>query len=323
MSANPASCDLLVLGDLVADLMLPIASLPLRADQHGWADGLFLELGGACTTIVAARRLALDTLALSVIGGDQYGEEILSRLAAEGVEVAHVEVLRDRQTVLCVVITDRSGRHVFLGIKDDGPPVSPPERWQEIVPRARALFTNGYTFRELMEPAGLLALLDIARAARRPVYFDPGPSVGVLAPALLDEILARTDVLLLTLEEAQHLAPESTPATAAAALHRRGPPVVVVKQGAEGCFLSERGDGAQIPALKVEVVDTVGAGDAFAAALIAGRLRGGSWQEAAALANGMGAAATTVQGAGGRLPPLSWLTDRLVPGPLAPLLPPP
>jgi sugar/nucleoside kinase (ribokinase family) len=52
----------------------------------------------------------------------------------------------------------------------------------------------------------------------------------------------------------------------------------------------------------VPVVDTVGAGDSFAAAFIAGWLRGGSLDDCAILANAMGGLATTQRGAGTRIP---------------------
>jgi sugar/nucleoside kinase (ribokinase family) len=56
------------------------------------------------------------------------------------------------------------------------------------------------------------------------------------------------------------------------------------------------------PGFDVEVVDTVGAGDSFVAAFIAGYLRQGSWRECAALANAMGAAVVATQGAGRCVP---------------------
>ena len=49
--------DLIVIGDLGDDIIMPVNKLPLRPDEHDWADGLFTELGGSCTTLVAARRV--------------------------------------------------------------------------------------------------------------------------------------------------------------------------------------------------------------------------------------------------------------------------
>jgi sugar/nucleoside kinase (ribokinase family) len=96
-----------------------------------------------------------------------------------------------------------------------------------------------------------------------------------------------------------------------------GPATVVVKQGAAGCTVATAEGAFQSPGFPVEVVDTVGAGDSFAAAFIAGRLRGGSLAEAARLANAMGALATTQRGAGTRIPPREALLAMLAGSPEA------
>ena len=126
-------------------------------------------------------------------------------LADEGVDVTFVETLKGRQTVLCVVVTDKAGQHVFLGIKDDKPPEHCPPSWKEIVPQARSLFTNGYTLRDLLNPHDVLDLLEIARKQKIPIFFDPGPSIEYFGDDILTQVLKLTDILLLTIEEAKYL----------------------------------------------------------------------------------------------------------------------
>lgn len=293
--------DLIVIGDLVADIIMPVTKLPLRPNEHGWADGLFIELGGACTTLVAARRFDLSIATLAMLGDDSYGQQVTQMLADEGVDVTFVETLEGRQTVLCVVVTDKAGQHVFLGIKDGKPPEHCPPPWKEIVPQARSLFTNGYTLRDLLNPHDVLDLLEIARKQKIPIFFDPGPSIENLGDDILTQVLKLTDILLLTIEEAEYLVNDKG-AKAATALRTFGPPVVVLKAGAEGCYVAAEELDIHHPGFDVEVVDTVGAGDAFVAAFIAGYLRGGDWRECAALANAMGAAVVATQGAGRCVP---------------------
>ena len=57
--------DLVVLGDLVADLIVPIERLPLMPNRHGWAEGIFVEPGGAGNVLVAASRLNLSVVVLA------------------------------------------------------------------------------------------------------------------------------------------------------------------------------------------------------------------------------------------------------------------
>ena len=293
--------DLVIIGDLVADIILPVNQLPLRPNNHDWADGLFTELGGACTTLVAAKRVNLSIAALAMLGDDSYGQQVIQMLVDEGVDVTHVVAKKDRQTVLCVVVTDKAGQHVFLGIKDDKPPERCPADWKEVIHQTRTLFTNGYTLRDLLHPDDVLELIHLGRQQEIPVFFDPGPSIAFLDDETLGNVLRATDVLLLTTEEAHHLV-NGSGAEAAAALRAFGPPVVVLKAGAEGCYVATGDETIHHPGFDVEVVDTVGAGDSFVAAFIAGYLRQGSWRECAALANAMGAAVVATQGAGRCVP---------------------
>ena len=294
--------DLVVLGDLVADLIVPIERLPLHPNQHGWAGGLFVEPGGAGNVLIAARRLNLATATVGTVGEDEYGAQMLAMLAGAGVDVSHVLICPGRETVRCVVLTDRAGQHVYLGIKDGLGLWPYAAGWPDVIRHARALFADGYTVRDVLTPADTLAALRTAQQAGVPVFFDPGPSVEFIPADLLAQVLAATDVLLLTDEEAAFLCGPATHADMARSLLGRGPGTVVLKRGVAGCLVATAEGLVEHPGFAVDVLDTVGAGDAFAAAFIAGWLRGGSLRDCAALANAMGALATTRRGAGTRIP---------------------
>jgi sugar/nucleoside kinase (ribokinase family) len=310
--------DLIVLGDLVADLIIPIERLPIFPLQHGWAEGIFVEPGGAGNVLVAARRLNLATVTLGAIGPDRYGSEMLAMLADQGVIVEHVAICDERATVVCIVLADQQGQHVYLGIKDGLGRWPFPAAWHAIIRQARALFIDGYTVRDVLRPDDLLAAFDTARNAGIPVFFDPGPSVAFIPPDLCARALAATDVLLLTDEEAALLCGERG-ASAAQALLARGPTTVVLKHGAAGCSVATAQRTIASAGFNVPVVDTVGAGDSFAAAFIAGWLRGGSLDDCAILANAMGGLTTTRRGAGTRIPAREQLLALLAdaPGALA------
>ncbi len=314
--------DLAVIGDIVADIVLPVEQLPLQANNHGWAGGLFVELGGACTTLVAARRMGLSAAALATIGDDEYGRQVEQMLADEGVDTRFLHLDPARKTILCVVVTDKQGQHVFLGIKDHSPTVSLREEWRQAVRAARGFFTTGYTLRDILTPEAGVEAMEIAQEAGVPVFFDPGPSLPYLAPETVAEALRRCDVLLLTRDEAALLVEGDTLAEIMSGLHERGPSVVVLKDGAEGCYVSASGELIHQPGFPVRVVDTVGAGDAFAAAFIAAHLRGGSWAECATVANAMGAAVASQQGAGRNVPGIETVRALLGAHPAARLLQP-
>ncbi|HMO58755.1 MAG TPA: carbohydrate kinase family protein [Roseiflexaceae bacterium] len=294
--------DLVVLGDLVADLIVPIERLPLLPNQHGWAEGIFVEPGGAGNVLVAARRLDLATAAVGGIGSDRYGHEMCDMLQDVGVDTSHVQVCAERQTVVCMVIADTAGQHVYLGIKDQLGRWPYEPAWDTVISSARALFTDGYTLRDVLDPDVMIAALSKARAAGVPVFFDPGPSIMFVAPEVMQRAIALADVLLLTDEEAAYLCTATDRAAVAHALLAYGPGMVVLKHGADGCSVADADGVIHCPGFPITVVDTVGAGDSFAAALIAGLLRGATPAVAATLANAMGALVATRRGAGTRIP---------------------
>lgn len=300
--------DLVVLGDLVADLIVPIERLPLEPNNHGWAEGIFVEPGGAGNVLVAATRVNLATAALGHIGTDYYGTTMREMLEAEGVDMRHAAGLADRATVLCIVLADRLRQHVYLGVKDDKGLWPFADAWHEVIREAGALYTDGYTLRDVLAPEAMLGAMATARKASVPVFFDPGPSVEFVPRATLDRAIAAADVVLIAEPEAEYLFPDAGREGAASALLALGPRLIVLKLGADGCLLATANDVLHVPGFAVPVIDTVGAGDSFAAALVAGWLRGGSFRDSATLANAMGALVATQRGAGTRIPP----RDRLL-----------
>ncbi len=116
--------------------------------------------------------------------------------------------------------------------------------------------------------------------------------------------LPRIDVLTPNESEAEvltglHL---DDPAAAADALRAQGVKAVVMTLGGKGCLVVDDEGRTAIPARKVEVVDTVGAGDAFSAALAVALSEGRPLREAAAWAVAAAAIAVTKPGAQGALP---------------------
>jgi 2-dehydro-3-deoxygluconokinase len=309
--------DLVVLGDLVADLIVPVERLPLLPNNHGWAEGIFLEPGGAGNVLVAARRLNLDVAALGQLGADRYGAETLAMLEPEGVDLRHVAVYPDRSTVLCIVLADRLNQHVYLGIKDDLGLWPFPEEWHVVIRQSRALYTDGYTLRDLLALDDVLGAFATARAAGVPIFFDPGPSIEFIAGEQSVRALAAIDVLLLSEPEAKVLSPLSDRVELARTLLALGPSVVVLKLGSEGCLVATSKEVQQVAGFSVPVVDTVGAGDSFAPAFIAGWLRGGTLRDSAVLGNAMGALAVTRRGAGTRIPSRENLLELLADHPAA------
>jgi ribokinase len=295
------SFDLITVGDLTADLIMPIPELPARANQHQTSRGFWLELGGSGNVLVAAARLGLRTKAVGAVGDDLYGVHISQWLRENGTDVSDVTVITGTSTPICLTLVDDQGEHVFLGIEGSAPGLPSPEGWQGCLSGTRALYLNGYAW----SPGAAAELLRSLRRSRRAgaaVFLDPGPRVSAIDPRWLNEALAETTCLQLTVQEAAALVGAASPSEAAHELLLRGPELVAMKMGQDGSLIATAAEQVLTPAFGVPVRDTTGAGDAFIAACVFGYMRGYTLQQMGWLANAYGAAACTVLGAGRSLP---------------------
>lgn len=294
--------DLLTLGDLVADLVMPIQSLPVRAGEHQIAAGLFLEPGGMANTLITAQRIGLRTAALGSLGDDAYGQEIRAALAGEGVDVDGVVAAHGATTSSCVTLVDDTGAHVFLAVRGNAQQAPLADDWAARTRLARVFFFNGYLllYPALVEHAR--QVLEVCAGAGIPFFFDPGPMIARLPRAVLDDVIRRAYAVMLTTGEAQELLGTADPVEAGRQLRARGAQLVAVKRGADGCYLAYGEDAVWAPGFAVAVKDQAGAGDAFDAAIVREHLRGASPAQMARYANAAGAATVAKMGTGRQMP---------------------
>jgi 2-dehydro-3-deoxygluconokinase len=150
----------------------------------------------------------------------------------------------------------------------------------------------------LTEPqrSAVLRAVELAENHALTISLDPG-----LTPATLDDLrtlLARIDILLPTLAEAQAITGLTAADDCALALLSRGVQTVALKLGKDGCLVSSKDGRFRIPAFPIEARDSTGAGDSFDAGFLMAHLKGLDSHACAVLANAMGALAAAQVGAG-------------------------
>jgi sugar/nucleoside kinase (ribokinase family) len=293
---------LVTIGDLVLDIIMPV-TFPVVGGVHQQVTDRRIEPGGAANTIITALRLGLDVSLAGAVGSDIYGEQILAPLRAAGANLDQVVVVPGAST-LVVTLTDRaSGEHVFIGHYGESEEMPYPDGLDDLIQRADAVFLSGYTLVEQRIVAMALRALDQAVATNTPITMDVGPLLEMADQAHIRYVLQHTHVLFLTDDEARLITQDRTGRDAYAGLLALGPEMVVIKRGPQGCLIVSADHWLEVPAFAVDqVVDTVGAGDAFDAAFIAGMLHGLSLRECALLANATGAASTRKVGSGTNAP---------------------
>ena len=289
-------------GDLVLDVILPVR-LPVLPGQHQDPGMRRMEPGGAGNVMIAARRMGLEVAAAGTVGADAFGAHILEALRAEGIDTTQVVTMPASTTTLVIVLTDQeSGEHTFIGDYGQGPAVPYPPGLDALIAASAALFVQGYTLAERRIVPLALRAIERAAASGVPLYLDVGPFMAFVVPAHVPWVVERAALVLMTEDEVPLVSGGLAGRAAYERLLAAGPQMLVIKQGAAGCAVITPGSEQRVPGFTVPVVDTVGAGDCFDAAFMAGHLSGLSPWACGRLANAMGAAAVQRMGAGRNAP---------------------
>ncbi len=293
---------LVAVGDLVVDILLE-ARLPVLPARHQTARSLRFEAGGACTTILAARQLGMTVAALGAVGSDLPGEFLLKILREADVNVSALQSQDGTSTTVLALADSRSGEHVFLGRYGRGPAISMDQRSRELLAQADAVFMPGYSLLDERLDKLVSGVLRELKTCEARFYFDVGPFLGEADTQRLASVLHATDTLLLTEEEIPFAAAGEGGLEACRRLLDEFPQLtIVVKRAEQGCHILSPQLDARCPGFPADVIDTIGAGDAFAAAYIWAELRGYSPLECGTIGNAMGAASVARQGAGRNVP---------------------
>ena len=294
---------LVTVGDLVVDLLLDVR-LPIAADEHQMSPTLLLEPGGACSTILAARNLSLNVAALGTVGDDFQGRVLLDIMRDAGVDTSALLVPPGSTTTTVIALADqRRGGHVFLGNYGQGPEIALTDASRDQLTWADAIFIPGYSLVEQRLRPLIDGVLDFVVDSPTPLYVDVGPFMGQLEREQVERVLRLTDVLLLTEDEVPFVCGGEAGIEACRRLLDRYPSLLVVLKLAElGCRIMAPEIDSRCRGFSVAVADTIGAGDAYAAAFIWAQLQGYALEECGTIANAMGAASVTKAGAGRQAP---------------------
>lgn len=290
-------------GDLVVDLVLEV-KLPAQIDYHQMSPSLMLEPGGACNTILSARRMGLDVSVLGTIGADFQGQMIRNILDEEGVDTSALLIPSGSTTTTVVALTDiTQNGHVFLGHYGEGKTISMTPKAKATLAQADAVFIPGYTMVERRLQPLIEETLATIESHQLQFYFDVGPFLKELPDSQIQNILKLADVLLLTEEEIPFVTQGAKGVDACNHLIDNYPRLLIVlKLGASGCHIMNREVSVTCQGYEVDAIDAVGAGDSFAGAFMWAHLNDLSLYDCGKIANAMGAASVQKAGGGRNVP---------------------
>jgi sugar/nucleoside kinase (ribokinase family) len=200
---------------------------------------------------------------------------LLRSFTEAGVDTHSVSVVQGERSATCFIPIDGQGNRMIFALGgasliEDVQGLNP-----AFIANARTLYI-GDAFISVA-----CAAARAARTAHATVFFSPGGILSSLGLKALSAIFALTDVLLVSRTDAAALVGDLPPEQAVDLISRNGPGIVIETLGEEGAALLSGGVFTCIPACRPPaLIDTTGAGDAFAAGVVAGFLEGHCWEEA-------------------------------------------
>jgi sugar/nucleoside kinase (ribokinase family) len=261
--------DVLGLGVAAVDDLLYVDVYP-TADEKAPVRRRARQCGGlTATALVAAARLGSLCMYAGVLGDDDLSSFVITRLAAEGIDLSHLVRQAGARPIHSTVIVEigRATRTLFFDT--DGVAGAPDAAFvDEVVRASRVLFVDPFGL------PGMVRAATTAREAGIPVVAD---FEGDVVPPGLPALQALVNHLILSRDFAELLTGEDGPARAAEALWSDGCEVAIVTCGAGGCWYVTRPSqrhAAHVPAYRVDVVDTTGCGDVFHGAYASALARG-------------------------------------------------
>ncbi|MFL6136777.1 MAG: carbohydrate kinase family protein [Frankiaceae bacterium] len=232
--------------------------------------------GGPASTAVALARLGTPVQLLARLSGDDFGTMLRAHLAGNGVGL-DLAARASEPTALAVAGVDEHGaaRYAFYLDGTADRQWSAGELPATLPPGTRAIHAGSLSLALAPGADRLHELLTRSRPAAT-VMLDPNVRPAVLDGLDIGRWLPLADLVKASDDDLALLHPGRDPLDAARSWIGAGPAVVVVTRGREGAVAVTGERTVEVPAPAVEVVDTVGAGDAFGAALLHALDRGGA-----------------------------------------------
>lgn len=229
--------------------------------------------GSPANVAVGLGRLDVPVALLSRLSPDALGRQLRAHVESARVDTTSA-IVADEPTTLAVVTLDEQGKAEYAfyvdGAADGGWRT---EDLPAALPAGAALHVSGSLALAVPSMGATVEALLVRERGSRLLALDPNvrPRLARDEAALrerLDGWLGLVDVVKVSEDDLDWIAPGLSPAAAAEQWLARGPALVVVTRGGDGVHAHGPSGPVDLPGIPVEVVDTVGAGDAFMAGLL-------------------------------------------------------
>jgi len=278
-----SSIDVVTVGHALVDIRILVEAFPgidleSKVLEQSWGSG-----GSAVNVAIGVRRLGLKSSILAKIGFDSFGRIIVDDLLKEGVDISGLRISLG-QTGFTIVAINKKGEITMYGYKGAAETLEPSDLSEYAISRAKWIHIASLRLDTTIEA------LRIAEKYGLKSSWDPGRVLASQGLERLKPVISRVNVVSLSHKEASLLTGIEDYKEAAKEIALTGPEIVIVKRGEKGVYVHSEELQEEIPAYKVDnVIDTTGAGDAFASGFITGFLRGYSLRKSLQYGNAVAA----------------------------------
>ena len=278
------SIDVVTVGHVLVDLRFLVDRFPGPDEEARILDEKRGVGGSAANVAIAVRRLGLRSAVIAKVGLDSFARIAVDELLKEGVDISGLKISPLSATGFSVVVRDSQGRIIIYGFKGASEELEPRDVDISLIERARFVHIPS------LRPDTTLYVAEQAKRLGKEISWDPGRVLASLGLDRLRDVIKLVDIVLANKREVALLTGIEDYKRAARVIKSLGPRIVIVKKGAEGAYaLSDEGE-MELPAFPApRVVDTTGAGDAFAAGLLVALARGYSLDRALRYASAVAA----------------------------------
>lgn len=297
--------DVITIGDAM------IAMCPREKGPIIFCDTFKRKVGGAELNVaIGCARLGLKSGWISRLGNDDFGKYILKTVRGEGIDTSEVEFVSGYATSVYFreVLADGSSRSFYYREKSPTSTMRCEDLNEEYLKEGKVLHITG-VFPSISKSNQdiILEYVKMAKHNNLTVSFDPNIRLKMWtreeAKIYIEKLLPDVDILLIGDEEIEILLGETTIEDAIKTFHSYGIENVIVKKGAKGAIGSDGENVYEVEAIKPKaLVDTVGAGDGFAAGFLTALLKGETLENCVKFANAVGSLSVGVEGDNEGLP---------------------
>ena len=262
--------------------------------------------GDTSNCAISAARQGVKVAYLSAVGDDQFGKIAIDTWLTEGIDVSQVFVDPNSPTGIYFIDPVPKGRNfTYYRMGSAASRMSSISSSQTILSRTAILHLSAITQAISIAPnEPSFEAIDIVKKNGGRISYDTNLRLNLWgleeARRVINKTLTQADILLPSLDEAQILTGLDNKEDILNFYLQFEPEILALKCGSEGAIVIFEGRKEYIPALKVNAIDTSGAGDTFAGAFLAQIIQGESPFEAARFA--VVASGISVQGYGAMAP---------------------